>query len=100
MNRPSIYLVYIQTIISDTCREADSKVLLENFSCGCLYFPAIRYRSGPPCWPVDLSNERIYGGSSVKLISKHEGGRSIELAATQKIECPETGRACRPIYDT
>ena len=44
---------------------------------GCLYF-AERYTRVQD-WsgrPVDLSSETIYGGSSVKLISKHEGGRS------------------------
>lgn len=35
--------------------------------------PSVTYVSGRP---VDLSSETIYGGSSVKLISKHEGGRS------------------------
>ena len=48
----------------------------KNFFTVVFILPSITYTWRIVWCPVDLSSETIYGGSSEKLISKHEGGRS------------------------
>lgn len=60
----------------------------------------LRTRTGCPVSPIDLSSETIYEGELPWSSSQSTEKWWIELATIQKMECPEAGRACRPIYDT